>query len=156
MALEPTHPPTTTPVPYEGRLLHPPATTHPPILPAPLPPGVELVTLPSGARVLAYTQPTAPAPLPAPAVPAWAKTTALLAPTVGGGIAAAGYGITYAAPGLIALTETLWAAIALIATGAGAALLARRPGRRAGVTHITQHVTATGWFGRASGTITHR
>ncbi|MEU4951298.1 hypothetical protein AB0G57_18780 [Streptomyces lavendulae] len=122
---------------------------------AEIPPGVQYVTLANGTRTLAYTP--APEPLPARPIPAWAKTTALLAPTVGGGIAAAGYGIAYAAPGLIAMTEALWAVFALIATGAAIALA--RPRRHAAArpaTHITQHITATGWFGKATGTIHHR
>ncbi|MEU6398607.1 hypothetical protein ABZ867_16755 [Streptomyces cinnamoneus] len=124
------------------------------MLPAEIPPGVQYVTLPDGTRTLAYTpQPQTPAAHP---VPTWAKTTALLAPTVGGGIAAASAGLAYAAPGLIALTEALWATVALIAAGALVAIA--RPRRRAArpTTHITQHITATGWFGKASGSINHR
>ncbi|MEU8462661.1 hypothetical protein [Streptomyces sp. NPDC029003] len=125
---------------------------------AEIPAGVQYVTLANGTRTLAYTP--APAPLPARPIPAWAKTTALLAPTVGGGIAAAGCGIAYAAPGLVAMTEALWAAIALIATGALTPLLLRA-GRGAGrggtpVQHVTQNITASGMFGRATGTINHR
>ncbi|MER6316296.1 hypothetical protein ABT237_21325 [Streptomyces sp. NPDC001581] len=131
------------------------------MLPAELPPGVEMVTLPGGYRTLAYTQPTATTPAAAQPVPAWAKTTALLAPTLGGGIAAAGFGISYAAPGLIAMTEALWAAIALIAAGTLAPFLLRTgrgsSGRGAGpVQHVTQNISASGMFGRANGTINHR
>ncbi|MGW6947603.1 hypothetical protein [Streptomyces xanthophaeus] len=152
---------TTQPARYGDPIYHPTAVQQPVMLPAELPPGVELVTLPNGYRTLAYTQPqpltTAPAAQP---VPAWAKTTALLAPTVGGGIAAAGFGISYAAPGLIAMTEALWAAIALIAAGVIAPLLLRTT-RGAGrgtapVQHVTQHISASGMFGRATGTINHR
>nr|WP_237404341.1 hypothetical protein [Streptomyces spororaveus] len=124
------------------------------MLPAEIAPGVQYVTLPDGTRTLAYTaQPEAPVVRP---VPTWAKTTALLAPTVGGGIAAASAGLAYAAPGLIAMAEALWAAIALVA--AGAVVTIARPRRSAArpTTHITQHVTATGLFGRARGTINHR
>ncbi|MEV5379765.1 hypothetical protein AB0L26_27935 [Streptomyces nondiastaticus] len=135
-----------------------------------LPPGVDVVTLPDGTRTLAYTTPTTPAaPPPAAAapgtVPVWAKTTALLAPTVGGGIAITGVGLSAAAPGLIAMTSALWAAVALIATSATAAVVllsaARRrtsdnPGRTDPEPHITQNITATGMFGRATGTINHR
>ncbi|GHI88316.1 hypothetical protein [Streptomyces xanthophaeus] len=146
---------------YGDPVYHPTAVQQPVMLPAELPPGVEMVTLPGGYRTLAYTQPqpltTAPAAQP---VPAWAKTTALLAPTVGGGIAAAGFGISYAAPGLIAMTEALWAAIALIAAGVIAPLLLRATrgaGRGAApVQHVTQHISASGMFGRATGTINHR
>ncbi|MEW2417951.1 hypothetical protein AB0953_30195 [Streptomyces sp. NPDC046866] len=132
-----------------------------PLLPA-IPAGadIRLVTLPDGIRTLAYTHPTptepAPAPAPAGGVPGWAKTAALLAPTVGGGIGAAGIGIAYAAPGLIAMADALWALVALIAAGAGLACVGRTRGRATATTHITQHVTATGLFGRATGTIHHR
>ncbi|MFD3940059.1 hypothetical protein ACFWSF_35380 [Streptomyces sp. NPDC058611] len=160
---EPTRTSTTPATRYGDPILHPTAIQQPMLLPAELPPGVELVTLPGGYRTLAYTHPAA-APASAVAVqsvPAWAKTTALLAPTVGGGIAAAGFGISYAAPGLIAMTEALWAAIALIAAGTLAPLLlrtARGPAGRgaAPVQHVTQHISASGMFGRATGTINHR
>ncbi|WUF58840.1 hypothetical protein OG319_25025 [Streptomyces tubercidicus] len=132
-----------------------------------IPPGVQEVILPSGERALAYSAGPAatPPPPPAPAagaaqpIPAWAKTTALLAPTVGGGIAVAAVGLSAAAPGLVAVSHVLWSAVAAIATGGivAAAVIGRV---RARVTaaqrpHITQHITATGWFGRASGTINH-
>ncbi|MER7412972.1 hypothetical protein ABT395_22595 [Streptomyces cacaoi] len=147
-----------------GRTDHPapPAPVrHPALQPEEIPPGVELVTLPGGRRTLAYTQPPSPTPQSAPAtqpIPAWAKTTALLAPTVGGGIGAAGVGLSYAAPGLIAVTEALWAAVALIATsalGVIGLLYADRRGSsgNGGPAHVTQNITATGLFGRANGTI---
>ncbi|MFE1872964.1 hypothetical protein ACFW9N_18960 [Streptomyces sp. NPDC059496] len=163
MTYEPAHPTTPAPLRYGDAILYPPAVPEPRMLPAELPPGVQYVTLPDGTRTLAYTPQAMPAVTPPAAqpVPAWAKTTALLAPTVGAGIGAAGFGISYAAPGLIALTEALWAAIALIAAGALAPLLlrtARGTGGRgaAPVQHVTQHVTATGLFGRATGTINNR
>ncbi|MFF3859191.1 hypothetical protein [Streptomyces sp. NPDC002209] len=147
------------PLRYGEAVLYPPGVPEPQMLPAEIPPGVQYVTLPSGARTLAYTHPTptepAPAPTPAGSIPGWAKTTALLAPTLGGGIGAAGIGISYAAPGLIAMTEALWAAVALIAAG-GAALLLGRTRRAPASTYITQHITATGFFGRATGSIGHR
>ncbi|MGW6410941.1 hypothetical protein ACWF95_27660 [Streptomyces vinaceus] len=136
-----------------------------PLLPAiPARSDIQLVTLPDGTRTLAYTH---PAPTEAAtalahrgAVPRWAKTTALLAPTLGGGIGAAGIGISYAAPGLIAMADLLWAAVALIAAGALAPLLLRtgtsRAHRGAPVQHITQNITATGLFGKATGTLNHR
>ncbi|MEU6924793.1 hypothetical protein [Streptomyces sp. NPDC046631] len=143
---------------------HPPDPAGPVMLPSEIPPGVQMVTLPGGIRTLAYTQPTTPPVPPVPAtqpIPAWAKTTALLTPTVGGGIAAAGIGLSYAAPGLIAMTQALWSAVALIAAGAIAAplvLRAARSGTSSGrsTTHITQNITASGMFGRANGTINHR
>ncbi|MFD3329010.1 hypothetical protein [Streptomyces sp. NPDC058701] len=164
MPYEPTRTSTTTPARYGDPILYPTAIQQPVTLPAQLPPGVEMVTLPGGYRTLAYTHPTAPAAAPTAAVqpvPSWAKTTALLAPTVGSGIAAAGFGISYAAPGLIAMTEALWAAIALIAAGTLAPLLLRTARGAAGrgaapVQHVTQHISASGMFGRANGTINHR
>lgn len=96
-------------------------------------------------------------------IPAWAKTTALLTPTIGGGIAAAGIGLSYAAPGLIAMSQALWSAVALIAAAAIGVPLLLRLGRAAtgtgtgtGTTHITQNITASGMFGKANGTINHR
>ncbi|WP_327265280.1 hypothetical protein OG444_30875 [Streptomyces sp. NBC_01232] len=157
-------------MPHKPAIHHPepitwyPAPTDHPTHPVPVleeQAGIQLVTLPNGTRTLAYTHPTpiepAPAPAPAAGIPAWAKTTALLAPTLGGGIGAAGIGISYAAPGLIALTEALWALAALIAVGALAPLLlkaTRGTGRgTAPVQHITQHISASGLFGRANGTL---
>ncbi|MEU0720113.1 hypothetical protein ABZ498_23390 [Streptomyces lavendulocolor] len=146
--------------PYEITILT--GQPRPVMLPDEIPPGVGWVTLPNGMRTLAYTpQPAAPAPQPVAAqpVPTWAKTTALLAPTIGGGVAAAGIGLSYAAPGLIAMSHALWATVALIAAGAIAVPLllgACRRGGRGGPAHITQNITATGLFGRASGTINHR
>ncbi|MFF1927291.1 hypothetical protein [Streptomyces sp. NPDC058228] len=140
------------PVP-EGRVM----------LPSEIPPGVQMVTLPGGIRTLAYTQPPAPAAPPvlvSQAIPTWAKTTALLTPTIGGGIAAAGIGLSYAAPGLIAMSQALWSAVALIAAAAIGVPVLLRLGRAAtgtgrGTTHITQNITASGMFGKANGTINH-
>ncbi|MFD3512562.1 hypothetical protein [Streptomyces sp. NPDC058657] len=132
------------------------------MLPSEMPPGVQRVILPNGEHALAYVQtpthavpPAPPAPQP---IPAWAKTVALLTPTIGGGIAAAGIGLSYAAPGLIAMTDALWAAVAFIAIGALAVPLILRctRSRTAAPAHITQNITATGMFGRANGTINHR
>ncbi|KOV27076.1 hypothetical protein ADK90_02955 [Streptomyces sp. XY413] len=154
MTYEPTHPTTPAPLRYGDAILYPPVLPEPRMVPAEIPPGVQYVTLPDGTRTLAYTaQPETP---PVRPIPAWAKTTALLAPTVGGGIAAASAGLAYAAPGLIALTEALWATVALIAAGAVVALARPRRSTARPTTHITQHVTATGLFGRANGTINHR
>ncbi|MGW3692057.1 hypothetical protein [Streptomyces sp. NPDC005125] len=134
------------------------------MLPSEIPPGVQMVTLPGGIRTLAYTQAPAPAAPLVPVVqpiPAWAKTTALLTPTIGGGIAAAGIGLSYAAPGLIAMSQALWSAVALIAAAAIGVPVLLRLGRAAtgtgtGTTHITQNITASGMFGKANGTINHR
>lgn len=136
---------------------------HPAMLPHEIPPGVQMVTLPGGIRTLAYTPAQAPPAPPVPAsqpIPAWAKTTALLTPTIGGGVAAAGIGLSYAAPGLIAMSEALWAAVALIAAAAVGVPVLLRLGRAAagasrGTTHITQNITASGMFGKANGTINH-
>ncbi|MFF3062252.1 hypothetical protein [Streptomyces sp. NPDC057909] len=140
-----------------------PAPEGPVMLPSEIPPGVQMVTLPGGIRTLAYTQPTVPtAPVVAVAqpIPAWAKTTALLTPTIGGGIAAAGIGLSYAAPGLIAMSQALWSAVALITAAAIGVPVLLRLGRAAtgtggGTTHITQNITASGMFGKANGTINH-
>ncbi|MGW9455944.1 hypothetical protein ACWG5N_08160 [Streptomyces globisporus] len=150
---------------YEITTLTPqrPAPT-PGMLPTEIPPGVQMVTLPGGIRTLAYTPQQAPPAPPVPVaqpIPTWAKTTALLTPTIGGGIAAAGVGLSYAAPGLIAMSEALWAAVALIAAAAIGVPMLLRIGRNAagagkGSTHITQNITASGMFGKANGTINHR
>ncbi|CCA55764.1 hypothetical protein [Streptomyces venezuelae] len=157
-----------TPATRYGDLYYRPATVRQPvILPADIPPGVDWVTLPGGVRTLAYTQPTPTPQIPVTAaqpIPAWAKTTALLAPTVGGGIAAAGIGLSYAAPGLIAMSHALWSAAALVVAAVIAVPVLLRTARRAvtgadsggrSTTHITQNITATGLFGRANGTINH-
>ncbi|MBK3542456.1 hypothetical protein [Streptomyces sp. MBT60] len=145
-------------------LTHQHPTPKPGMLPTEIPPGVQMVTLPGGIRTLAYTPAQAPPAPPVPVaqpIPTWAKTTALLTPTIGGGIAAAGVGLSYAAPGLIAMSEALWAAVALIAAAAIGVPMLLRIGRSAagggkGSTHITQNITATGMFGKANGTINHR
>ncbi|MGW2013416.1 hypothetical protein [Streptomyces sp. NPDC001927] len=158
----------TTATRYGDPYYRPTVVQQPVILPAEIPPGVDWVTLPNGVRTLAYTQPPTPAAQPtstAQPIPAWAKTTALLAPTVGGGLAAAGIGLSYAAPGLIAVSHALWSAAALVVAAVVAVPLLLRTVRRAGgsggggtgtTTHITQSITATGLFGRANGTINHR
>ncbi|MEU4271282.1 hypothetical protein [Streptomyces sp. NPDC026092] len=165
MPYGPTLQSTTPTTPYGDPILRPTVVQQPVILPQEIPPGVDWVTLPNGVRTLAYTHPTAPPPAAGPVaqpVPAWAKTTALLAPTVGGGIAAAGIGLSYAAPGLIAMSQALWSAAALIVAAVIAVPLLIKGARRAtgtgreGSTHITQNFTATGLFGRANGTINHR
>ncbi|MFF7298480.1 hypothetical protein [Streptomyces sp. NPDC008265] len=162
------HRTSTTPATRYGDPIHRPRPIEPHtiLLPADIPPGVDWVTLPNGIRTLAYTHPHSdptaePEPARAEPIPRWAKTTALLAPTLGGGIAAAGFGISYAAPGVLAMAEALWATVALIAAGALAPLLlraTRRPGGRGAgpVQHITQNITATGMFGRTTGTFNNR
>ncbi|MGW3375144.1 hypothetical protein [Streptomyces hydrogenans] len=150
------------------------ATIHGAVVPAPPAalPAVTSVQLPDGRIVTGYTltpTPTAPARPAVGSVPAWAKTTALLAPTVGGGVTAAGVGLSYAAPGLIAMSHALWSAAALLVATVIAVPLALRSARRAltgdsggsggrsvrTTTHITQNITATGLFGRANSTINH-
>ncbi|MFD9453728.1 hypothetical protein ACFWBC_11620 [Streptomyces sp. NPDC059985] len=161
-------------MPHEPAVHHPtpitwtPTPNHPAptLLPAlPTGTGIAWVTLPDGTRTLAYTHPTptepAITPTPPAAVPTWAKTTALLAPTVGGGIGAAGIGISYAAPGVLAMAEALWALVALIAAGTVLPLLLRTGRGRCGkgggpVQHITQNISASGLFGRATGTVNNR
>ncbi|MBA0054032.1 hypothetical protein E0L36_25225 [Streptomyces sp. AJS327] len=143
------------PRPVPASVIHPPLTPtpHTAMRPEEIPPGVTAVTLPDGRRVLAYTQP-APAPAPPPpvpqSIPAWAKTTALLAPAIGSGIAVGAWGLAAAAPGVLAMASALWATVAAIAVGGVALALitrARRP------THITQHINARGFMSRANGTI---
>lgn len=147
----------TTPVPHHqihpAQAVHTPAplVTPTPLTPAEIPPGVQIVTLPGGVRTLAYTPtpdinttpPPASSPTPTQPIPAWVKSTALLAPTTGGGIAFAGIGLGAAAP-------ALWAAAALLTACALALLAARRP------TQVTQHITANGAFSRATGHTHHR
>ncbi|MFD8010687.1 hypothetical protein [Streptomyces sp. NPDC058955] len=162
---------THTPTPVIHHPIPLPATHHAvvPAAPAGLP-AVTSVQLPDGRIVTGYTLTPAPPapPRPVGSVPAWAKTTALLAPTVGGGTAAAGIGLSYAAPGLIAMSQALWSAAALVVATVIAAPLALRTARRAltgdsssgggsvrTTTHITQNITSTGLFGRANGTINH-
>lgn len=160
MPYEPTTASTTPPARYGDPIYHPTTIQQPAMPLAELPPGVEMVTLPNGYRTLAYNHPTPPPAAPAAQpIPAWAKTTALLAPTVGGGIAAAGFGISYAAPGLTAITDALWAAIALIAGTLAPLLLRTTRGAGRGtapVQHVTQNITASGLFGRATGTLNQR
>ncbi|MFF5424730.1 MULTISPECIES: hypothetical protein [unclassified Streptomyces] len=170
----PDHTHTPAPVIHHPTPLHPAHGVVVPAAPAALP-AVASVQLPDGRIVTGYTltlTPTPPAPArPAGSVPAWAKTTALLAPTVGGGIAAAGIGLSYAAPGLIAMSHALWSAAALLVATVIAVPLTLRTARRAltgnhgsnaaggsvrTTTHITQNITATGLFGRAGGTTNHR
>ncbi|MFI8828595.1 hypothetical protein [Streptomyces sp. NPDC053431] len=164
-----TPPQSTAPARYPASYASPwPSAEKPVVLPAEIPPGVDWVTLPNGVRTLAYTHP-APPPAPVTAaqpIPAWAKTTALLAPTVGTGIGAAGIGLSYAAPGLIAMSHALWSAAALVVAAVIAVPVLLRTARRAvggggtgsagSTTHITQNITATGLFGRANGTINNR
>ncbi|MFF2777900.1 hypothetical protein ACFVU3_23660 [Streptomyces sp. NPDC058052] len=162
---------THTPAPVIHHPIPLPATPHAvvPTAPAGLP-AVTSVQLPDGRIVTGYTlAPTPPVPArPAGSVPAWAKTTALLAPTVGGGVAAGGIGLSYAAPGLIAMSQALWSAAALVVAGVIAVPILLRTARRAitgndgggggsvrTTTHITQNITSTGLFGRANGTINH-
>ncbi|MFD3538877.1 hypothetical protein ACFWUQ_05170 [Streptomyces sp. NPDC058662] len=157
-----------TPATHYGDPIHRPRPIQPHtiLLPADVPPGVDWVTLPNGVRTLAYTHPhpgptAEPEPARAEPIPRWAKTTALLAPTLGGGIAAAGFGISYAAPGVLAMAEALWATVTLIAAGTLTPLLlraSRGKGRRGAgpVQHITQNISASGMFGRATGTLNNR
>ncbi|MFJ5706990.1 hypothetical protein [Streptomyces sp. NPDC093105] len=162
-------------MPDHTHVIHHPIPLHPGAHEAVVPaasaglPAVTSVQLPDGRIVTGYTlTPAPPAPTrPVGSVPGWAKTTALLAPTVGGGVAAGGIGLSYAAPGLIAMSHVLWSAAALLVATVIAVPLALRTARRAltgnhsgggggpvrTTTHITQNITATGLFGRAGGTI---
>ncbi|WP_328489599.1 hypothetical protein [Streptomyces zaomyceticus] len=152
---------------YDDPYYRPATARQPVMLPAEVPPGIDWVTLPNGVRTLAYTHPAPTLSALAAAsqpIPAWVKTTALLAPTVGGGIAAAGIGLSYAAPGLIAMSQALWSAAALVVAAVIAVPVLLRTARRTtgsggasgSTTYITQSITATGLFGRANGTSNHR
>lgn len=130
--------------------------------PEEVPPGIDVVTLPDGTRTLAYTHnqgvrhdrhdDTPSTPPPDMGIPRWAKTTALLVPTIGAGLGATCFGIHYAAPGLMAMTDALWATVALIATGGITVAAVVRAARRRPGTTVHQHISANGWFARAHGT----
>ncbi|MFI1498212.1 hypothetical protein [Streptomyces platensis] len=109
----------------------------------------------------AWVRPTPPA---APAVPAWVWRYSALALSTGGAVGLAGWGIGQTAAWGPYLETALYT-LAVIAVGgaacamAAASLLGKVIGAirtRLERPHITQHITATGWFGRANGTINHR
>ncbi|REK87585.1 hypothetical protein DY245_26300 [Streptomyces inhibens] len=104
-----------------------------------------------------------PAPV-APAVPAWVWRYSALALSTGAAIGLAGWGIGQTAAWAPYL-ESLLYTLAVIAVGGAACVMAAASflGKLIGAVrarlerpHITQHITATGWFGRANGTINHR
>ncbi|WP_062209508.1 hypothetical protein [Streptomyces sp. NBRC 109706] len=131
------------------------------------------------AALIQQTGTTPAVPTPAPVAPTptetrmsgRAKDTALVVAASGTGLGAAGAGIGYGS-GLIATASggLMTAAIALaIATGSITAAIAlirtacktnttgkAREDKKRPTTHITQHVTATGLFGKANGTINNR
>ena len=122
-----------------------------------LPPGTAWGYTAAGQRVPVYLDPptpTEPTPTAQP-IPAWAKTTALLTFSTSAGIGIASMCLAYAADSLESIARGL-AALAVIVSCIAAAVMVvaacfkRDRGPRQ-VTHITQHVTATGWFGRANG-----
>ncbi|GAA5615411.1 hypothetical protein CP981_11230 [Streptomyces platensis] len=105
-----------------------------------------------------------PAPPAAPAVPAWVWRYSALALSTGGAVGLAGWGIGQTAAWGPYLETALYT-LAVIAVGgaacamAAASLLGKVIGAiraRLERPHITQHITANGWFGRANGTINHR
>ncbi|MER5969402.1 hypothetical protein ABT112_06625 [Streptomyces sp. NPDC002055] len=118
---------------------------------------------------LANTAPVAwthaPAPMPgahqvpaAPAVPAWVWKYSALSLSTGGTLALTGWGIGQLAPALPHLETLLYAIAALglaLTVGIGWLRTTLTSHRHAAPTQITQHVTATGLFGRAHGTIHH-
>ncbi|MFF4649330.1 hypothetical protein [Streptomyces sp. NPDC001380] len=124
------------------------------------------------ALLLATATPT-PTPQPAPApvdtrVSGRAKGAALVAVSGGLGVGAATAGVGYGAGMIASASEGLMTASLALALGsasiAGLTLFLRTAfgrshgggaGGQAGP-HITQNITATGLFGRAHGTITHR
>jgi hypothetical protein len=91
-------------------------------------------------------------------IPRWARTAALLMPTGAGSVALAAWGITEAAPGLLALAHALWSlclSLLGLAVLLGVVLLLR-PSRSSGVS-ATATATATaagGLFRRATATAT--
>ncbi|MEU1822639.1 hypothetical protein ABZ502_09320 [Streptomyces abikoensis] len=159
-------PPTVRPLPgvtddaiYAARvwdLIRADEATRAPVVTAYAAPPAQPVPAPQAPPVQAPAISAAPR---AQSIPAWAKTTALLAPTIGGGIAAAGYGLSAAAPGLAAMSQLLWpiAALAAACPLAGAALIRAVRSRTTETQpqQITQNIHA-GLFGRANGTINHR
>jgi hypothetical protein len=54
------------------------------------------------------------------------------------------------------MSHALWAAAALVVAAVAVPFLLRGGRRSASPAQITQHITATGLFGKASGTINHR
>jgi len=122
-----------------------------------LPPGTAWGHATDGRRIPVYYDPPAP-PLPTVApqpIPAWAKTTALLMLTGSAATGISAAGLAYAAESLDAIARGM-VALAVIAGCIAAAVVAvavcfRRDRGPKQVTHITQHVTATGWLGRANG-----
>ncbi|GAA5615265.1 hypothetical protein CP981_17560 [Streptomyces platensis] len=105
-----------------------------------------------------------PAPPAAPAVPAWVWRYSALALSTGGAVGLAGWGIGQTAAWGPYLEPALYTLAVIAAGGAACAMAAasllgkvisairarlERP-------HITQHITATGFLGRANGTINHR
>ncbi|GAB2770100.1 hypothetical protein [Streptomyces daliensis] len=149
-----------------------------PVVPAIPPQAVPVAAiLPNGQRAAAYLrpdqiaalvtaqQPESPAPDQSPIdtrISGRAKGAALIALASGVGTGAATAGIGYGAGLLAQASEGLMtAALALaIATGSltGALLFVRfffGVRRSTQTTHITQHNVATGFFGRAGGTIHH-
>ncbi|WP_405837809.1 hypothetical protein OG528_10370 [Streptomyces platensis] len=107
---------------------------------------------------------TRSAPPAAPAVPAWVWRYSALALSTGGAVGLAGWGIGQTAAWGPYLETALYT-LAVIAVGGTACAMAAASllGKVISATrarldrpHITQHITATGWFGRAHGTINHR
>jgi hypothetical protein len=135
----------------------------PPANPDTLPPGTTWGHTADGQRIPVYYDPPTPAPPPAAPqpIPAWAKTTALLMLTGSAAVGISAAGLAYAAESLDAIARGM-VALAVVAACIAAAVVAvaacfRRDRGPAQVTHITQHVTATGWLGRAhGGSITKR
>ncbi|WJY37906.1 hypothetical protein QT196_11745 [Streptomyces sp. P9-2B-2] len=119
-----------------------------------------------------HTAPTSPqppawtrsAPPAAPAVPAWVWRYSALALSTGGAVGLAGWGIGQTAAWGPYLEPALYT-LAVIAVGGAACAMAAASllGKvisairaRLERPHITQHITATGFLGRANGTINHR
>jgi hypothetical protein len=141
------------------------ATTLPYLSPVPIPGAVEAVT-PNGARVwllVSRIEPTGPAAAPeapqsAP-VPAWAKTTALLALSLSGSSVLGAYALGLFAEGLAALVASLvllakFAFVLALVLGLVVVAAKRRAGGGSVIAEATSTATARGPFAKATATAT--
>ncbi|MFC9016131.1 hypothetical protein [Streptomyces koyangensis] len=140
-----------------------PATTLPYLSPVPIPGAVEALT-PNGARVwllvskMESTGPAAaPETAPAAPVPAWAKTTALLALSLSGSSVLGAYALGLFAEGLAALVASLvllakFALVLAVVLGLFVVVVKRCAG--GGSATATATSTARGLFAKATATAT--
>ncbi|MEW1616270.1 MULTISPECIES: hypothetical protein [unclassified Streptomyces] len=141
------------------------ATTLPYLSPVPIPGAVEAVT-PNGARVwllVSKIEPTGPAAAPAAPqsapVPAWAKTTALLALSLSGSSVLGAYALGLFAEGLAALVASLvllakFAFVLALVLGLFVVVVKRRAGGGSVTAEATSTATARGLFAKATATAT--